>query len=330
MPIRLAHLAVLVALAMLAVACNGDDPLADGDDPLAGGDPTADTDDDDGADAVAGELRIGHFDFPESAILAEVYAGALESIGVEIADITPLAQREVTFPALENGDVDVLPEYNGNTLEFLIGGADDADELSEALQSFDTDTITDALRDALADRGLLVLEASEAENRDAMVVTGETAEEFGLTTVSDLADVDDQFVVAGAIEFSERSTGLVGLEEEYGLSFADFLATDACGPQTFDALESGEAQVARLCSTDAPIVENGWVILEEDIDFTYPNNITPIVREAAVDEETIARIDEVSALLTTEVLQEFNSRFNTEGAEASTIAADFLAENGLD
>ncbi len=301
---------LLLTAAVVLAACEADD--ADPDD--------ADAEVEDDADTDTDSVTVGAFDFPESLVLATLYAEALEDAGYD-TEVQQAGQREALIPALEAGDVDVLPEYNGNALDFVLGG--------EA-EVMDSDETTEMLGAEVADDGLVVLDPAEAENGDELAMLPERAEELSVTEVSDLVGQEDDLTIAGAPEFAERSTGLVGLEEVYGLEFGDFLQTDACGPETFEALSSGAADVARLCSTDPPILEEGWVVLEEDQPFTLPNNIVPLGRDDALDDGAREVLNDVSAELTTEDLQDFNTRFGGEDPEdAAAIVTEWLAEVGL-
>ncbi|HVL97768.1 MAG TPA: ABC transporter substrate-binding protein [Egibacteraceae bacterium] len=265
-------------------------------------------------------VSMGAFDFGESVVLAELYAQALQARGVATTAISQLAGREGTFPALESGEIDFLPEYNGNALAFIT---------QEEIAPTDPEAITARLRAELEPRGLAVLESSPAENRDELVVTAETAERYGLRTVSDLAPVAERLTVGGPIEFSERHTGLVGLRSVYGIEFGEFVQTDAGGRLTVAALEDGTVDVARLFSTDPLVEENNWVVLVEDRPFTLPNSITPIVRADVLTDDMAEAINAVSSALTTEDLVEFNRRHSIHGDDPEAIARSFLNDRGL-
>lgn len=265
-------------------------------------------------------VSMGAFNFSESLILAEVYAQALRSEGIPTTAISQLTGREGTFPALELGEIDFLPEYNGNALDYITGG-----------EATDTDpaVITKELRAHLEERGLVALESSPAENRDELVVTAETAERYGLRKVSDLKPVAAELTVGGPVEFRERNTGLRGLRNVYGIEFDEFVQTDAGGEQTVNALQDGRIDVARLFSTNPLIEENNWVVLDEDEPFSLPNSITPIVRADVLTDEMADVINAVSAALTTEDLVEFNRRFTLHDDAPRAIARDFLEAKGL-
>lgn len=271
-------------------------------------------------DAPQQPVSMGAFDFSESLILAEVYAQALQSRGVATTPISQLTGREGTFPALESGAIDFLPEYNGNALDFLTD-----QEVTET----DPEAITSELRAVLAPRGVAVLESSPAENRDQLVVTAETAERYGLETVSDLVPVAGELAVGGPIEFVHRNTGLRGLREIYGIEFGRVVQTDAGGRETVAALADGTIDVARLFSTNPLIEQNGWVVLEENRPFSLPNAITPMVRAEVLTDEIAETVNAVSAALTTEDLVEFNRRYTIENQSPAAIARMFLEAHGL-
>ena len=294
----------------------GSDEAADASEGAAGG----------GDDAAAapqgeGELVVGSTNFDEQELVAEMYALALEQAGFTVERRYQLGAREVVLPALESGEIDVYPEYVGTALEFLNDGAGEA--------TADTEATTELLREAFAERGVDVLEPAEAQDKNALVVTPETAEEYGLESVSDLADVAGELVLGGPPECPERPLCLPGYEETYGLEFAEFRALDAGGPITIEALESGEIDVALLFSTDGVIAANEWVLLEDDGGLQPAENIVPVIRTEVNDEAATAALDGVSEVLTTEAVTEMIRRIRLDAEDPADVAAEFLAEEGV-
>ena len=108
-----------------------------------------------------------------------------------------------------------------------------------------------------------MLDYSEAEDKDAVVVTSETAEEYDLAEIGDLADVAGDLTLGGAPEWKTRQTGLPGLEEVYGVVFGDFIELDAGGPQSLGALLNGRVDAANLFTTDPNIAAEDLVPLED-------------------------------------------------------------------
>ncbi|CAN5147273.1 hypothetical protein BH24ACT1_BH24ACT1_06430 [soil metagenome] len=162
------------------------------------------------APAGSGELTVGSFNFTESQILAHMYALALRAQGYDVTVEANLGAREqVVFPAIERGELDIVPEYIGSLLLHL-------DENAEPVP---TEEGMERIGELLPE-GLELLEPSEAEDKNALVVTSETAEQYDLTTVSDLAGVEDPLVLGGPPECAERPQCLPGYEGVYGLEFS--------------------------------------------------------------------------------------------------------------
>lgn len=126
----------------------------------------------------SGQLTVGGVAFAENQIVAEMYAQVLEQAGYSVKRQTDLGSREILYPALKKGEVDVAPEYLGSLLLFLD---------PEAEATGDPENNLALLEELVSKDDLRLLEYSEANDQNAFVVTQETAEKFGLETMSDLA-----------------------------------------------------------------------------------------------------------------------------------------------
>lgn len=312
-PRALRLLLLLAAVALLLAAC-GDDS-----DDAAGDDAGDDVGDDAGDDVERGSLTIGSVDFDENVIVASMYAEVLEAAGYDVERRFQLGTREVVLPSLSNGELDIIPDYIGSSAEFLEVGT----------ATTDTEETAEALRELLADDGIVVLEPAPAQNTNALVVTRETAEEFDLETTSDLAAVGDQLVLGGPPECPERPLCLIGFEETYGIEFADFQPTDAGGSVTVEALEDGDIDVALLFSTDESIRANDWVVLEDDQNLQPVENIAPLVREDSLNDEIRDLLNDLSAALTTSEITELNRQVRLDGEDPEDVAATWVDEQGL-
>lgn len=268
-----------------------------------------------------GRVVVGSANFPEQLVLGNLYALALENAGIQVERRFNIGAREVYFPALENGEVDVFAEYLGATYGYL----------SAAKGTPKVITDVGELRTAISEllpEGLVLLEPSQAQDQDALAVTKKTAEQCNLQTVSDLAPVANQLVAGGPAEEKTRRTGLAGLKDVYGIEFKDFIVV-AAGPQTVEALKSGRVHVARVFTTDAFIQPEGLVVLKEDKPLIPGENITPIVRREVLSPELERALNGVSKALTTEKLTALNKRVQIDKDDPEDVARDFLVQEEL-
>jgi osmoprotectant transport system substrate-binding protein len=157
-----------------------------------------------------GSLTVGSANFAESSIAAQIYGQALASAGVDVDYQADIGARDVYWAALESGEIDLVPEFTGTLLAFLDGDAEPSPDLETTLAE---------VRTAAAERGISLTEPAEADSVNTFVVTAETAEQYDLASVSDLASVPDSLVLGGPPECPERPYCLIGLQETYGLSF---------------------------------------------------------------------------------------------------------------
>jgi osmoprotectant transport system substrate-binding protein len=276
-------------------------------------------------DAIGDQaVTVGSFDFAESVILAEVYAGALEGNGYQIERALAVGPRELVEPALEKGLIDFVPEYLGTSVEFLNEGAGEA--------TSDVATTYRALTRELGLRSLAALDPARAQDTNGIAVTGETSAKYGLHTISDLVSVSGELVFGGPPECPERPLCLQGLERAYGLRFERFAALDASGPVTAGALEAGEVDVALLFSTSGYLAEKSFVLLEDDRALQPAENVVPVVRAEVLrkhGQRFRQVVDSVSRLLTTPDLIELNRLVSLEGREPRAVAQEWLRSHGF-
>jgi osmoprotectant transport system substrate-binding protein len=269
-------------------------------------------------------ITIASFDFPESVLLAEIYAQALESEKFPVKRAFDLGPRELVQPALERGLVEFVPEYLGSALGFVTRGTVEA--------SSDVDATHRKLADAFDTRGITVLEPAPAQDVNGLAVTAQTAATYKLKTISDLAPIAPQLVLGGPPECPSRPLCLPGLQRTYGLRFKRFQGLDAGGPYTSAGLASGQIDVALLFTTDWNIRRNGFVLLEDDRGLQPAENVTPVVRNeivAAYGSRFTEVIDAVSAKLTTEELRELNRQVGLEAKAPSQVARTWLRSKTL-
>ena len=297
---------VALALLLTAAAC-GDDS--------GGGTDSADTTE------AKGSIVVGSANFSENVLLANLYAKALEEAGYKTTVRTNLGAREVIFPALEKGEIDLIPEYLGNALAFV---AKDAGKPGD-----DVDATVTKLKEALTPKQLSLLTPSDATDGDIIAVSKATADKHNLKKISDLAPVAKDLILGGPPECPTRITCGLGLEQVYGLKFKAFKALDTGGPITKSALEKGEVDLARLFSSDPAIKEKSFVVLDDDKFIQPAGNVVPVIRTEKVDADITEVLDKVASTLTTDDLIAMNKRIDVDKEDPDAVAQDYLVEKGI-
>ncbi|MGY1840202.1 MULTISPECIES: ABC transporter substrate-binding protein [unclassified Modestobacter] len=301
-PRRLTTLGASLALLTLS-ACSSSDPL---DAATEGGDADGQT------------IVIGSQDYYSNEIIAEVYAQALEKEGYSIDRQFRIGQREVYLPEIEDGSIDLFPEYTGPLLQYW--QPDTAARLADDVYAELTAAVPDGLR---------VLDQSSATDQDSYVVTRAFAEKWGLTSIADLAKVTEPLTLGGNSEGESRPNGPQGLKNTYGVDVAFTPIEDGGGPLTVKALQDGDIQLAIIYTADPSIAANDLVTLEDPAGLFLASHVVPVASDD-VDAGAAEVIDAVDEALTPEGLIALNARSIDEQAPATTLAADWLAEQGFD
>jgi osmoprotectant transport system substrate-binding protein len=129
-----------------------------------------------GTQAAGQSLTVGSANFQENVVLADIYAQALQAQGATVTTQLNIGSREAYMPGLQDGSIDLIPEYTGVLLQYF-------DKTATATSSAD---VYAALPAALPS-GLVVLDQSKAEDKDSIVVTKQTADKYGVSSIADLA-----------------------------------------------------------------------------------------------------------------------------------------------
>lgn len=302
--------ALLVTMALMAAGC-GDDS-------------------DDGAGGASGTtvpdgptITVGAQDFGESAILAQIYGQALAAhgYGVEFQDLG--GYRDIEFGAFESGAINFAAEYVASTLEYLNNNAGEA--------TSDVDATLALLEPLLADKGLVALEPAPGVNTNAFVITKDTSESLGITTISDLAEKGTALKLGGPADCPTNNACIPGLQTVYGADFSNnFIGLDTGVIPT--SLENGEIGVAVMFSTDGVLADDNLVLLEDDKGLFNADNIVPITTDdvvAAYGDSFTDLINSISAKLTTDELTALNQQYSVDKADAADLAKEWLQSNGF-
>ena len=287
-------------------ACGG----STGPGPDTGGDSS-------GAESLGGAtITIGSAAFPENVLIAEIYTSALEAEGVEVQQRLSLGSRETYLAGLEEGSIDVVPEYTGALAQYL----------NPDVEESDPEGVFAELEKALPP-SLIVLEPSTAQDQDCLVVTQETAQDLDLTTIADLEPVADSLVLGGPPQFEERASGVPGLEEVYGLQFSAYRPLAPGSDLSSRSLANGQVDVANIFSTDPSIAENDFVVLEDPERFFVAQNVVPLLSKEANNDRVSTTLNKVSATLDTALLTELLAQVIVTDEDPKDVAQAFVDEN---
>jgi osmoprotectant transport system substrate-binding protein len=301
----LAGLAAVVTAALTLTACGGSS------DPLAGNNAT-------GNPAPADTIIVGSANFAESRLLAEIYAQALSAKGVKVEKKLGIGSRETYFPGIQDGSIDLVPEYTGVLLQYI----------NKSATATSSDEVYTELKKVLP-QTLTVLDKAAAEDKDAVVITKETAAKYSAKSIADLTAHAGEIVFGGPPEFQQRPDGIPGLKERYGLSFKEYKSLEP-GPITTKALLDGDIQAADIFTTDAAIEANGFVVLDDPKNNFAAQNVVPVVSTKKASDVVKTTLNKISAKLDTKTLLDLNGKLAApDKPDASKVAQDWLASAGI-
>jgi osmoprotectant transport system substrate-binding protein len=283
-----------------------------------------------GSTATAGEsqpaslptISVGSAGFSEAALVGEIYAQALEAEGFTVERNLELGERDAVRAAFDADEINLAPDYLGGLAGFLELDLDPDPEATHA-----------AVTEALEPLGQTILDYSPGTDADGFVVRQETADELGLATMSDLAEVAGDLVWGLAPACPDNPACGPGLNVVYGIDIAE-LDTESltpCSAEMAEALNSGAIDVAQVCTTQAEIASLNFVLLEDDGGLAPAQNIAPVLTQELADaggDALASTLNAVSELLTTEELTALNLLI-AEQQSFADIADGWLSDNGL-
>jgi osmoprotectant transport system substrate-binding protein len=268
--------------------------------------------------ASAGSITIGSANFQENVLLMDIYAGALKAKGVSVNTKPNIGARPVYIPALQDGSIDLIPEYTGNLLLYF----------NKTATQVSSDDVLAALKTAVPS-SLTVLDEASAQDKDAVVVTKATAAKYNLTSIADLAPVASQLTFGAAPEWQTQAYGAPALKSLYNVVFGTFKALDAGGPLTENALKNGQIDAGDIYTTDPLVASEGWVALQDPKNEFVAQNVVPLINKAKATPTITAALNAVSAKLDTATLAGLDEKVETEKQDPAVVANAWLKSNGL-
>ena len=269
------------------------------------------------------QVVIGSKNFTESRVLAELYATLIEAqTELTVERQFNLGATGICFEALNQGSVDIYPEYTGTGLTALLN--------EPVIQ--DPDAAFQRVKKAFHEKYQLAwMKPLGFNNTYAMVMRKDQAEKLGLTKVSQLAKVQDKSLQFGFThEFLARPDGWPGLKRLYNLPFGDAQVRGLEHGLAYSALIEKQIDMIDAFSTDGKISKYPLTILEDDKHFFPPYQAAALIRE-----DTLAKYPELEEILNSlayqvpdEEMQKLNFRVEEQGVSLKTVVRDYLIEKG--
>jgi len=271
------------------------------------------------ASPVLSQVKIGSKNFTEQFVVAEIYAQALEAAGLKVERKLNLGGTLIAHKALEEKQIDLYPEYTGTMLLVVLKGEPMTDQKA----------VYDKVKTEYAAKGFVVLNEAPLNNTYNMVVRPETAAQYKLETLSDLARVAKDLKLGAGPEFRDRKDGLPGLKAKYGIDFKEDLQM-AIGLR-YQALANKQIDVVNGYATDGMISALKLKRLKDDKNLWPPYYLVPVVRKDALDANPkIAEVlNRVSQMLDETSMAEMNYKVDNDKEEPKDVARAFLRAKGV-
>jgi len=268
-------------------------------------------------------ITIGSKNFTEEFILGEIYAQSLKAAGYKIKKQLNLGSEQIALKALKAGQVDAYPEYTGTALTsfFKVKNEDVPKDAQQAYQM---------TKDEFAKIGFTAMTPTPFTDSNGFAMTQEGAAKAGnVTKLSDLKAKAPSLTLAGPPECAQRLDCKLGLEKVYGLKFKQFKSVDLA--KRHEVLKNGQADVSLVFTTDGQIKADNLVLLKDDKSLFPPYNASLIAKTSVADgagPDFQKTVDAVTSGLTTEVMQELNSRVDLDKETPAKVASEYLKEAG--
>jgi len=309
MLIRAATAMLVAALVFVAAACGGSSGSGGGDS------------------SSGPSVSVGSKKFTEQILLGEMYAQAFEDEGYDVEKKLNLGSEQVMDKSLQDGTIDVYPEYTGTAYVAILKKPPESYPKTEE----ETYKQVAAFYKNRKDTPMQMLEPAPFENNYGIVMLTKTADEMGIENLDDLAAKSDQLVFSSYSEFQNRSDGYDNMKENYPqLDFEDIKIVNDLGIR-YKALAEGEADVGIGFTTDGQLASPKLTVIEDNKDIWPKYYPAPVVTQEFLDKNKDAKkiLDEVSASLNADKMRELNGKVDLEQEDYEDVAQQHLEDAGI-
>ncbi len=318
-PVRMAMLLLALVLVFpLLAACGTSDATTA---PTSGTGGTAPTSGSAGPPPANTTIRVGSKDFTEQFLIGEMYALILENAGYKVERKLNLGGTPIAQTALESNEIDLYPEYTGTGLLTVL----------QLPTQTDQKAVYDAVKQGYQEKyNLAWLDPAPMNNTQALAMTKEASDKFGITTISEMVAKASELRLIGPPEFQEREDGLPGLQKAYGnFQLKEYVSVDP--GLKYKGLTEGQADVSVAFGTDGEIANFGLVILKDDKGLFPPYQVAPVVRQEILDAnpEVATLLNALAPKLTDATMQRLNYEVSGNKRQFEDVAKEFLQQEGL-
>ena len=309
MLIRAVAAMLVAALVFTAAACGG-----------GGGD---------GGDSSSSgpSITVSSKKFTEQILLGEMYAQAFEAADYDVERKLNLGSEQVMDKSLQDGTIDVYPEYTGTAYVAILKKPADsypktADETYRQVAEFYRNR---------EDTPMRMLTPAPFENNYGIVMLSKTANDMGIETLDDLAAQSDQLVFSSYSEFQNRSDGYDNMKQNYPqLDFEEIKIVNDLGIR-YKALAEGEADVGIGFTTDGQLASPELKVIEDNKDIWPKYYPAPVITQEFLNKNPDAEkiLNEVSASLDADKMRELNGAVDLEQEDPEDVAQGHLEDAGI-
>ena len=306
--IRTVTTMLVAALVLTATACGG----GGGDSSSSGSGPS---------------ITVSSKKFTEQILLGEMYAQAFEAADYNVERKLDLGSEQVMDKSLQDGTIDVYPEYTGTAYVAILKKPADsypksADETYKQVAEF---------YENRKDTPMKMLKPAPFENNYGIVMLSKTANDMGIETLDDLAAQSDQLVFSSYSEFQNRSDGYDNMKQNYPqLDFKDIKIVNDLGIR-YKALADDEADVGIGFTTDGQLASPDLKVIEDNKDIWPKYYPAPVITQEFLNKNPDAEkiLNEVSASLDADKMRELNGAVDLEKEDPEDVAQDHLQDAGI-
>lgn len=272
-------------------------------------------------------VSVGSKKFTEQILLGEMYAQAFEDEGYDVERNLNLGSEQVMDKSLQDGTIDVYPEYTGTAYVAILK------KPPESYPKTEKETYEQVAKfyKNRKDTPMQMLQPAPFENNYGIVMLTKEANEMGIETLEDLAAQSDELIFSSYSEFQNRSDGYDNMKQHYPkLDFKEIKIVNDLGIR-YKALAEGEADVGIGFTTDGQLASPKLKVIEDTEDIWPKYYPAPVVTQSFLDKNKDAEkiLNEVSSSLNADKMRQLNGAVDLEQKDYEDVARQHLEDEGV-